>query len=283
MQDRDTGRRDSRGARDIAQQQPLRSEHIYEIIRREGDEELVRPAASLFWSGLAAGIALGVSILGETMVYMRLPREPWADLLYDAAYPLGFLIVILGRLQLFTEHTITAVTPVLRAPSRWNVLRLARLWAILFGANVLGAVVCAAFIVFSGAVDDAAIDALLEVGRHIGDAPFHVVVARGVGAGFLVAAMVWILPSARANQLGAILIVTYAIALCDFSHVIAGSVEAAAHVMAGRAGVLEMLGGFLLPSLIGNVIGGTSLFTALVYSQIRREMKRAEAEGRLPD
>ena len=95
---------------------------IYEVVRREGEEELSRPSGSLFWSGMAGGITLMASILAEGALSGKLPPGlPGREIIVDLGYSLGFLIVILGRMQLFTEQTIVAVLPVMAAPS-WRKL-----------------------------------------------------------------------------------------------------------------------------------------------------------------
>ncbi|MGF1552266.1 MAG: formate/nitrite transporter family protein [Paracoccaceae bacterium] len=265
--------------RDLTEAQPLRAAHIYEIIRREGEEELERPTLGLVVSGLAAGIAIGASVFVMGMLKMRLPETEWAKLVYDLGYPVGFLIVICGRLQLFTEHTITAVTPVMLSPSLRNVARLGRLWVLIFFANMAGCVFSAWFIVGSGAFSEEAVEAILSIGRHLEHFPFEVMVMKGVGAGFLIASLVWLLPSVRSSQVLAIFLMMYVIVVCDFGHVIAGSVEVLAHVIAGETGLGWAMGNFILPALIGNIIGGTTLFTALVYSQIWREAQEEAAKG----
>ncbi len=86
---------------------------VYETIRREGEEELARPAAALAWSGLAAGLSMGFSFVAEALIQNRLPERPWARLVSSLGYSVGFLIVVLGRQQLFTENTLTVILPFL--------------------------------------------------------------------------------------------------------------------------------------------------------------------------
>ena len=251
----------------------LRPDLIYEVIRREGDEELDRSYRSLLLASFAAGLAISASVIGEAMIARRLPDAPWAELVADIGYSFGFIIVILGRLQLFTEHTITAVLPVAYAPSPRNILRLLRIWALVLGGNVVGAIVAAWYLVLSGALDPDAVAAVLEIGHHIMGDPFHIVVAKGVGAGFLIAALVWMLPSAGAGgRLSVIFLVTWLIAIAGFAHVIAGTVEIATLVMVGDYSIGGVVMGFWLPALIGNMVGGTALFSVLAYRQVRDDL-----------
>ena len=86
---------------------------VHEAIRQDGDEELQRPMSALAWSGLAAGMSMGFSFLAEGLIRTFLPDAPWRPLLVNLGYPVGFLIVVIGRQQLFTENTLTAIIPLL--------------------------------------------------------------------------------------------------------------------------------------------------------------------------
>src|SRR5262245_58123406 len=94
---------------------------IYEVVRRLGDEEMERPAASLWWSGVAGGLSISFSLLAQAILKTHLPEAPWTHLITSLGYCVGFLMVVLSRQQLFTESTITAVLPVMANVSLNNV------------------------------------------------------------------------------------------------------------------------------------------------------------------
>ncbi len=250
----------------------LASAGVFEVVRRDGEEELARPTASLFWSGLAAGIAMGFSVVAEAAILAALPDAPWAKLIGDMGYTVGFLLVVLGGLQLFTETTITPVIPLCHTPSRARFVALGRLWAVVLAANLVGAALVAGFLMTTGALKPEIRVEVLALGRHVADGGFWETVALGVPAGFLIAAMVWSLASAPGRPPLVIFAITYVIAVAGFAHVIAGSVEMTALYIEGLIGLGEAVVGFLVPALIGNVIGGTALFTLIAYAQIRREV-----------
>src|SRR4051794_34634138 len=111
---------------------------VYEAILSEGEDELKRKSSSLGWSGLAAGLSMGFSFLTEGVLHHHLPAEHWLPLVSKFGYSVGFLIVILGRQQLFTENTLTVILPLLTHKTLsvfWNVLRL---WSVVLTANLLG-------------------------------------------------------------------------------------------------------------------------------------------------
>lgn len=256
----------------ISDSAALRPDLVYEVIRREGESELGRGARGLIFSAIAAGLAISFSVVAEAMIAARLPHEPWAELIADMGYTVGFVMVIIGRLQLFTEHTVTAVLPVVYAPTGDNLWRLLRLWLLVLGGNVVGTVIAAWFLILSGALPQAGIDAVIDIGRHMTGDPFWITVAKGVGAGFLIAALVWMLPAAGAGQFAVIFLITWIIALAGFAHIVAGTVEIAALVFAGENTIWEVLVDFWFPALIGNLIGGTALFAMLAYGQVQDEI-----------
>jgi formate/nitrite transporter FocA (FNT family) len=130
---------------DVEEMSTPRTPVIYEVVRRLGDEEMERPAISLWWSGLAAGVSMSFSLLAQSALEARLPDAAWKPLVADLGYTVGFLMVVLGRQQLFTESTITVVLPVLKHVSAKNVFNMARLWTVVLIANLIGTLFAAAF------------------------------------------------------------------------------------------------------------------------------------------
>ncbi|MGB8624216.1 MAG: formate/nitrite transporter family protein, partial [Paracoccaceae bacterium] len=251
----------------------LSSRLIYEVIRREGEEELSRPLMSLLWSGVAAGLLISTSVLGEAILRGYLPDTGWRFLIENFGYSLGFLLVIVGRMQLFTENTITTVLPLVARPTWANFWCVARLWMVVLGANVVGAFAAAGFIVFSGAFDGPVGAAIMDLSRHA--TGFGVVEGfmKAVPAGVIVAAIVWMLPSAENNEFAIIVVFTWLIAAGDFAHVVAGSVEMGIMLMTGGLSELHGLLRFFLPVLAGNIVGGTIVFTLMAWGQVKEEVE----------
>jgi formate/nitrite transporter FocA (FNT family) len=250
----------------------LRVPLVYQIIRMEGEEELARPLGSLWWSGVAAGLSISLCLIVEGLLRQNLPDTVWRPLIVNFGYCTGFLIVVLGRLQLFTENTITAVLPVLAKPSRRGFMLTARLWAVVLVANLVGTFIFAVTTRYIGIFTAEQIDGLLFVSRHFMEKSALEMFLHAIPAGFLIAAMVWMIPSAKGTEFLVITMITYAIALGNFSHVVAGSSEAFLLLAFGEIGVWKTLGGFLLLTFIGNVLGGTVLFTLLAYGQVMEEL-----------
>lgn len=259
-------------ARDIEASSRLSAPIIYEVLRREGEEEMKRPLSSLWWSGVAAGLSLSLSLLAQAVLRSHLPDAPWRDLVSSLGYTMGFLVAVMARHQLFTENTITPVLPVAAEPSLHNVGRMGRLWAIVLAANFVGTFCAALFYTFSATVSPEVRGAMLAIAHEAMAHPPAEMFARAVAAGFIIAAMVWLLPTAGQGQPTIVLLMTYLIAAAQLSHIVAGSLEAFMLVLQGGMSVPDMLTGFVGPALAGNVIGGTFLFALISYGQVAEEI-----------
>ncbi len=261
-----------REVEDIEERARLRTPVIYEIVRREGETEMERPAFSLWWSGVAAGVSISFSLLAEAVLQMHLPAAPWRPLVSSFGYSVGFLIVVLARQQLFTENTVTVVLPVMADFTAGNLRRLLRMWSVVFAANMVGTLLAAIFCTVTPAISPELRASMLEVSHPLLELGWAEMLFRGIGAGFLIAAMVWLIPSAEGAQFMVITMNTYVIAIAGFTHIVAGSVEGFMLVLNGQWDLWQMLVGFTAPVLLGNMIGGTALFAVLSYAQVMKEM-----------
>lgn len=258
--------------RAVEERSELRPPVIYEIVRKRGDEEMARPAVSLWWSGVAAGLSISFSLLAQSILNLHLPDAPWRSLVSSLGYAVGFVMVVLGRQQLFTETTITAVLPVMADLRRANLGRMGRMWAIVWIANTVGTGFAAMFCTFTPVIPVELRTAMLEISAELMKNGWIEMFFKAISAGFLIAAMVWLMPSAEAAQFWVVTLMTYLIAAGGFAHIVAGSVEAFLLVANGQLGVGAMIVHFTLPVLAGNIVGGTVLFALLSYAQVMKEI-----------
>jgi formate-nitrite transporter family protein len=241
---------------------------VYEVIRREGEEELRRTWSALAWSGLAAGLSMGFSLVAQGLIRSRLPDAPWRPLIVNFGYSIGFLIVILGRQQLFTENTLTPILPLLNKPSGGTLWRVARLWAVVLTTNLIGAFLFAWVVGHTAVFRPAVRDAFTAIGQEAMDGAFWTILLRAIFAGWLIALMVWLLPGAETSRPMIIIILTFLVGLGGLAHIVAGAVEVFYVLTTGAASWAHGIGGWLVPTLIGNCIGGLSLVAALNHAQV---------------
>lgn len=243
---------------------------VHEAIRMEGTEELERPSASIAWSGLAAGLTMGCSMLGQGLLQASLPDAPWRDLVASFGYALGFLFVTMGRQQLFTETTLTVMLPVLHKTH--GIGDAARYWALVFGTNIVATLLFAGAASIPHLFKPETVHAFTELGVKAAAPGFLGVLVKGVFAGWLIALMVWLMPAASSAKFVVIVAVTWLIAVGEFSHVVAGSIETAYAAIHGAIGWDAYALGFLVPALIGNSIGGVVFVALLNHAQVRAEV-----------
>src|ERR1700684_2584981 len=252
----------------VEDRQAIGANVVYETIRREGEEELHRPAAALAWSAFAAGLSMGFSFVAQGVLMVHLPDQPWRPLIAGIGYSVGFLIVILGRQQLFTENTLTVVLPLLLRKELSTLLRMLRLWVVVLAANLVGTFLFALCVGRIGIFDAHTQQCLTQIGfAHIG-AGFGTVLVRAIFAGWLIALMVWLLPSAESARVSIIIIITYLIGISGFNHIIAGSTTMLFLVVTKSISWGTYVVQFFIPTLIGNVIGGLALVAALGHAQV---------------
>lgn len=252
---------------------------IHEVVREEGENALKRPVRALAWSALAAGLSMGFSFLVQAVIAAGMPDAPWRHLVAGLGYCTGFVIVILGRQQLFTESTLTVVLPVLVHRDVRTVLLALRLWLVVLAANLAGTIVFAALLLVPDVFEQEVVRNLRMLAIEAMPENFGPTVLRAVFAGWLIALMVWLLPSARAARLMTILFISYIVGISHLSHIIAGSVEAAYAVMTGHASVRDFLLRFLAPTLLGNVIGGVSLVAMINHAAVASELRDRKESG----
>jgi formate/nitrite transporter FocA (FNT family) len=243
---------------------------VHEAIRLEGTEELDRPSSSVGWSGIGAGLTMGCSMIGEGLLQSALPAAPWRETVASIGYCLGFIFVTMGRQQLFTETTLTVMLPVLHKTH--GMSDVIRYWAIVFGTNIVATIFFAGAASIPGVFPPDAVHAFSELGQRAVEPGFLGVLIKAVFAGWLIALMVWLMPAAASSRFFVIVAVTWLIGVAKFSHVIAGSVEAAFASIHGAIRWDQYLLGFLLPAVIGNSVGGVVFVALLNHAQVKEEV-----------
>jgi formate/nitrite transporter FocA (FNT family) len=257
---------------------PAAARVIHEVLREEGEIELKRPVGALLWSGLAAGLSMGFSFLTMALLHAGLGDTAAGKIVAPLGYAVGFLIAVLGKQQLFTETTLTATLPIMFQPRLSMLARLARMWTAVLVTNIAGTFAFAWLLSQPGIVKPQISEALLDVARHAFSDSFVVGATQAMFSGWLIALMVWLLPSAGAAVAFIIVALTYVVSLSGFPHIIAGSTEAAYAWINGAASGSDYLWRFFAPTLIGNTVGGTALAALLNHAPVAHDMAARAAE-----
>jgi formate/nitrite transporter FocA (FNT family) len=257
---------------EVEDHSPPAAKVVHAAVSKQGVDELARPVGSLFWSAVAAGFSIMASLWVSGALHHYTPEVPWREAVTALGYPVGFLIVVLGRMQLFTEQTLVAILPFARAKTWYNFKRVARLWALVFAGNMVGTAVVAALAAFGHVQPPDVLTGMVAVANRLREHTPLETFALAVPAGFIMAAVAWV--HSAEDQIGfpIVLVLTLAIGLGGFTHVIVGEAEAWLLVWSGNAGLGWALGGFILPALAGNIVGGTGLFAVLSHAQVKDEI-----------
>ncbi|MDQ3819607.1 MAG: formate/nitrite transporter family protein [Acidobacteriota bacterium] len=252
-----------------------RTEVVYEAIRKEGENELKRSAPTLAYDGLTAGLSMGFSFVAEALLRSHLPNTAWRPAVVSLGYSVGFLMVVMGRQQLFTENTLTVILPLLRNFDAFTLKRVLKVWSVVLVANLLGALLFALVVGHTELFKPEVRAAFGDLAREALEGGWGLTLIRGIFAGWLIALMVWMLPAAESARVLVVIIMTYVVAFGGFAHIIVGSVELFYLVTTGGANWSDYFG-WMLPTLLGNIIGGTTLVAALGHAQVV-----SESEGEL--
>ncbi|MRS17956.1 hypothetical protein GJV08_02150 [Enterobacteriaceae bacterium RIT692] len=254
---------------------PSQAAAIHEEIRQDGEKELERDGMALLWSAVAAGLSMGASLMAKGIFQVHLKGVPGAFLLENLGYTFGFVIVIMARQQLFTENTVTAVLPVMHKPTGSNFALLLRLWCVVLLGNLIGTALGALAFNHMPIFDDATRQAFTAISEKVMVNSPSEMFANAVISGWIIATMVWMFPYAGAAKIVVIVMMTWLVALGDLAHIVVGSVEVLYLVFAGTLPWYEFFWPFALPTLLGNITGGTLIFALISHAQIRNDMSEA--------
>lgn len=257
---------------------PSRAMAIHEHIRQDGEKEMERDAMALLWSAIAAGLSMGASLLAKGIFHVQLEGVPGGFLLENLGYTFGFIIVIMARQQLFTENTVTAVLPVMQNPTLGNFGLLMRLWSVVLLGNILGTGIAAWAFEYMPIFDEATRDAFVKMGMDVMKNSPVEMFSNAIISGWLIATMVWMFPAAGAAKIVVIILMTWLIALGDTTHIVVGSVEILYLVFNGTLHWGDFIWPFALPTLAGNICGGTFIFALMSHAQIRNDMSNKRKE-----
>lgn len=273
---------DREGTVDRADQQRTGRDIMAQMIE-QGLSELRRPISGLGVSALSAGLDVSFGVLLMAMALSRLDGIVPAGALRMLAgnlYAVGFIFVILGRSELFTEHTTLAVFPVLAGKA--SVRELGRLWSIVWFANLVGATLFAAIAAFLGrGLGIAGTAAFGTLAHELVEPDGYLVFGSAVLAGWLMGLLSWLVSASRdtIGRLVVVWLVTSAIGMLGLHHCIVGTTEVLSAWFAGADVTLRDFGHFLLWATLGNVVGGTVFVGLLKFGHVSQPGPETEGEA----
>ncbi|EIC84857.1 formate/nitrite transporter family protein [Serratia sp. M24T3] len=259
---------------------PSRAAAVHEQIRQEGEKELERDGLALMWSAIAAGLSISASLVTKGILHEQLEDTPARFFLENLGYTVGFIIVIMARQQLFTENTVTAVLPVMHKPTLKNFGILFRLWGVVLAGNIVGAALASLAFIYLPLFEPSVMQAFKTISMEVMAKDPAQMFVGGVVSGWLIATMVWMLPSAGAAKIWVILLMTYLVSIGNLTHIVVGSVEVLYLVLSGAIPWYQFLWPFALPTLAGNIIGGTFIFALISHAQIRNDLSSERRKAR---
>lgn len=245
---------------------------ILERAIKEGIEQLERSNLSLLLSSIAAGLILGFAGMCVALASQLFPitENVMLNRLATAIiYPLGFVVSIMSGTQLFTEHTATAVYPVL--DKKYKIRQLFMLWGIVLVGNLIGTASSSVLLYFSDNVIQAQ-SGYIMIYEHLIHYSYWEVFASAILAGWLMAQGSWLVLSTPpdSSQVLCIYIVTFIIGFGGLHHSIAGSAEIFTGLLHSSSPNLSAALSFLSAAILGNLIGGSFFVAILNYAHIRK-------------
>jgi formate-nitrite transporter family protein len=241
---------------------------VHEAVRADGEDNLRRGTIALASSGLAAGLSMGFSFFVPGLIQSYVPDTSWRPLLTALGYPIGFLLVILGRQQLFTQNTLTVVLPLLERRDVETLGRVVHVWGVVLGANLLGAFAVAWVAGHAPVFEPNTLRTFSAIGQEAVATDRSAILVRAIFAGWLIALIVWLLPFAETARVWVIFAVTYVVALAGFPQIVTTAVTGFYLTTTGSVDWGVVLTGLLLPTLIGNIAGGVLLVAVLNHAQV---------------
>jgi len=250
----------------------------YEIMNEQiqaGLKEHNRSDFGLFLSSLSAGLEVGFSILIIGIIFTLFKEESSGGqltLMMALVYPIGYIFVIIGRSELFTEHTTLATIPVMNGEA--TLRSLAKLWLLVYVGNLVGGYIFGSIsLVFNAEMHLIGKDFFYFVSEKMLKYSVGATLISGIMAGWLMGMLSWLLSAAQDtfSRMVMIFLVTFLISIAGLHHCIVGSIEV---FMAFFAEANQISWGqflkFQVLATLGNIIGGVFLVAVVKYAHSRR-------------
>ena len=243
---------------------------IYNRVCEDTVEELQRPPSSLVYSGLFAGFAIGLAPIAVALAIVALGSGDSQKFVAYLLYPIGYIAVIMGRAQFFTENTLYPVMVSMRRPEYFGIS--SRLWVIVYATNLIGALLFAMLVILTGAFAEPVQAQMVAEGVGDTSGALTSTFWSAVVTGWLLALVAWLVEASETatGQIMVIFALTFLVGLGGFDHCIATTVEAFSALLEGPLGFGDFFG-WLAVTTVGNIVGGVVIVAAINYGQVQNE------------
>ncbi len=253
------------------------SDEVFQRIVAAADEEITAGKRELFFSALAAGFAITITFL----LYVSLTASTGGDPILSALlYPLGFIYIIIGGYQLYTENTLPPVALTLERIA--SIPALLRNWAVVLAGNFVGGTFGAMALAYGGVLSPDAAEAAAKIASKGIETSSSVLFTKAAFAGLIVAGVVWVEYASQdtISRLAVVYLAFLAIPLGGLFHVVVSYTEMVYLVLHGDLSLFVGITEFVIPVLAGNTVGGVVLVTVVNYFQTtERRLESARFEG----
>lgn len=251
-------------------------DEIWDESVEEGERRLSRGTVALGATGLVGGVDVMLGVMSLTVVSgalaVSLP-EQIAHIGGSLFFGIGFVLLIVGRSELFTENFLIPVGAVLRG--KRGPGDLFRLWGITMVANVIAIIVLALILTRAGLVPPETLDAAGKMADTFAGRDFASALLSAILAGTTMTLMTW-LTHATERDTGRILVamlIGFVLAAPSLNHAIVSVGEMAFGLFADtpeKATWTDLAQNFPV-AVLGNVIGGLGFVTLMRVLQVRGE------------
>ncbi|WP_276251284.1 formate/nitrite transporter family protein [Haloarcula rara] len=240
------------------------SDEVFQRIVADADHEITSGARELFFSALAGGFAITITLLVYASMYPKTDSSILAALLY----PIGFIYIIIGGYQLYTENTLPPVALTLERLA--SIPALLRHWGIVAAGNFAGGAIGAIVLAYGGVFSPEAATVAADLAtKGVYETSNTELFFKGAFAGLIVAGVVWMNFAARdtITRLVVVYLAFLCIPLANLFHVVVSFTEAVYLMLVGDLGLLLAMTDFVIPVMLGNTVGGVVLVTIVNYYQ----------------
>ncbi|QLD86368.1 formate/nitrite transporter family protein [Natronomonas halophila] len=253
------------------------ADEVFQRIIAAADEEVTSGGRELLFSGIAAGFAISITFL----LYASMSAASDSKVIGAMLYPLGFIYIIIGGYQLYTENTLPPVALTIERLA--SLPTLLRHWTIVLAGNFIGGAAGAVVLTYGGVFEPAAAEEALYIARKGAfETAWWSLFFKALFAGLIVAGVVWVSFASRdtISRMVVVYLAFLGIPLGNLFHVVVSFTEALYLMFHGELAFVPGMTGFVLPVLLGNTIGGIVLVTVVNYFQTSEQrLESARFEG----